>query len=174
MSDYSHGLITKKIAKVICSKSNFLSLNAQVNASSIGYHSIKKYKKINLLIINESEIRQEFRDKNNNIKFLMKKLSQINDIKIVVVTQGKDGALLFNSKDNKFYHCPGYAEKIVDKIGAGDSMLSIMSIFTKVKSDLDLTLVLGSIAAANSIMNISNSSFISSKGILKTLTHMIK
>jgi hypothetical protein len=49
-----------------------------------------------------------------------------------------------------------------------------MSIFTKIKSDLDLTLVLGSIAAANSIMNISNSSFISSKGILKTLTHMIK
>jgi rfaE bifunctional protein kinase chain/domain/rfaE bifunctional protein nucleotidyltransferase chain/domain len=174
VSDYSHGLITEKIAKVICSKSNFLSLNAQINASSIGYHSFKKYKKINLLIINESEIRQEFRDKNNDIKFLIKKLSKLNNIKIVVVTQGKDGAVLFNARDNKFYYCPGYCEKVVDKIGAGDSMLSIMSIFTKVKSDLDLTLVLGSIAAANSIMNISNSSFISSKGMLKTLSHMIK
>jgi bifunctional ADP-heptose synthase (sugar kinase/adenylyltransferase) len=174
VSDYNHGLITNKIAKLICKKSNFLSLNAQVNSSSTGYHTLQKYKNIDFLIINESEIRQEFRDKENNIMILIKKLSKNNKIKILVVTQGKSGAILFDSKNNKFFQYPALTDKIVDKVGAGDSMLSIMSIFAKVKSDLNLTLLLGSIASANSIMNISNSSFINSNKILKTITHMIK
>jgi len=37
VSDYGHGLITKKLAKILCKNSKFLALNAQVNASNIGY-----------------------------------------------------------------------------------------------------------------------------------------
>ena len=44
VSDYGHGLITKKLAKLLCKNSKFLALNAQANASNIGYHTIQKYK----------------------------------------------------------------------------------------------------------------------------------
>ena len=44
VSDYGHGLISKKSANLICKKSKFLALNAQVNASNIGYHTIRNYK----------------------------------------------------------------------------------------------------------------------------------
>jgi rfaE bifunctional protein kinase chain/domain/rfaE bifunctional protein nucleotidyltransferase chain/domain len=172
VSDYSHGLITKKIAKIICKKSKFLSLNAQINSSSIGYHTLSKYKNIDLLVINEGELRQEFRDKKSEVKFLIKKLSQLNKIKIIVVTQGREGSILFDN--NKFYHCIAFADKIIDKVGAGDSMLSIMSIFAKVNKDHNLNLVAGSLAAADSVKNISNSSFFTKNKFLKNIIHMIK
>jgi len=172
VSDYSHGLISKKIAKIICKKSKFLSLNAQINSSSIGYHTLSKYKKINLLVINEGELRQEFRDKESNVKVLIKKLSRLNKIKIIVVTQGNNGSTLY--ENSKFYHCPAFANKVVDKVGAGDSMLSLISIFAKSNKNHNLNLAIGSLAAADSIKNISNSSFFSKKKLLKNLSHMIK
>ena len=46
----------KDTRKIICSKSNFVALNAQINASNIGYHTIRNYKNFNTLIINEKEI----------------------------------------------------------------------------------------------------------------------
>ena len=63
ISDYGHGLITKKIGKLLCKSSKFLALNAQVNASNIGYHTIQKYKNVDCVIINETELRHELRDK---------------------------------------------------------------------------------------------------------------
>ena len=74
VSDYGHGFISKKSASVICKNSKFLSLNAQVNASNIGYHTTRNYKKFNTLIINEKEIRHEMRDKVGKLETLMKKL----------------------------------------------------------------------------------------------------
>ena len=48
--------ISEKTAKIICNSSKFVALNAQINAANIGYHSMRKYKNINCLIINEKEI----------------------------------------------------------------------------------------------------------------------
>ena len=73
VSDYGHGLISKKSAITICKKSKFLALNAQINASNIGYHTIRNYNRFNTLIINEKEIRHEMRDKIGKLENLMKK-----------------------------------------------------------------------------------------------------
>ena len=59
VSDYGHGLISKKSAQIICKNSKYLALNAQVNAANIGYHSMKKYKNVDCVIINNSELRHE-------------------------------------------------------------------------------------------------------------------
>ena len=49
-----------------------LSLNAQINASNYSYYSLRKYKNINILIINENELRFEMRDKDANVEHLAK------------------------------------------------------------------------------------------------------
>ena len=74
VSDYGHGMISETSAKIICKNSKYLALNAQINAANVGYHSMKKYKNVDCMIINEKEIRHELRDKNGNIKLLMKRL----------------------------------------------------------------------------------------------------
>ena len=47
ISDYDHGFISNQTSQVLLSQNKFVSLNAQVNASNSGYHSLLKYKKIN-------------------------------------------------------------------------------------------------------------------------------
>ena len=61
----------------MCKKSRFLALNAQANASNIGYHSIQKYRGVDCVVMNETELRHELRDKNEKLKILAKKLTNI-------------------------------------------------------------------------------------------------
>jgi len=173
-SDYGHGFISKKNSDLICKYSKYLALNAQVNAANIGYHSMKKYKNINCVIINERELRYEIRDKNSKINVLMKKFSSEKNIKNLIVTRGKEGSILYNKIEKKFYFCDAFAKKSVDKIGAGDSMLSILALCMKFNLDKELSLLTASLAAAQSVENFGNKVSINKIKILKSIEHILK
>ena len=174
VSDYGHGFISENNAKIICNEAKTLALNAQVNASNVGYHSMRKYNKIDCVIINETEIRHELRKKNEKIEDLMKQLSKERRIKNLIVTQGRKGSILFNKADNRFNYSPAFAENDVDKIGAGDAMLSLISLCIKNKLDSNLSMLLGSLAAAQSVQTIGNKNNIDKIQILKSLDNLIK
>ena len=174
VSDYGHGLISKKAASLICSLSKYSALNAQVNAANVGYHSMRNYKNINCVIINENEIRHEMRNKNDKIELLMKKLSMSQNFEDLIVTRGNRGSILYNKKNKKIDYCGAYAKTAVDKIGAGDAMLSIISMCLKCKFDKDLALLTASLAAAQSVETIGNKESINKTQILKNLENILK
>ena len=174
VSDYGHGLISEKSASLICKYSKYLAINAQVNAANIGYHSMRKYKKVDCVIINDRELRHELRDKNRNIEYLMKKLSVDQMIKNLIVTQGDKGSLFFSKRHNKFHYCSGYARKAVDKIGAGDAMLAIIGLCLNCGIDRDLALLTASLAAAQSVETIGNKEAVNKTQILKGLENILK
>ena len=174
VSDYGHGFISKKNANLICKKSKFLALNAQINSSNIGFHTIRNYKKFNTLIINEKEIRHEMRDKINRLELLMRNLTKEKNIQNLIVTRGGDGATLYNKKNNKFFYVDAYANNIVDKIGAGDTMLSLIGPCIKSKIDSDTTLLISSLAASQSVESMGNRYSINKITILKTLENFLK
>ena len=80
----------------------------------------------------------------------------------------------FLLKDNKYFYCPAFASKIVDKVGAGDSMLSIVSLLMKLKFKSNISLFLGSLAASLSVEEMSNKVPISKIKLLKYFNHIIK
>ena len=174
VSDYGHGLISKKSANLICKKSKFLALNAQVNASNIGYHTIRNYTNFNTLIINEKEIRHEMRDKISKLENLMNDLSKQKNIKNLIVTMGKSGSILLDKKKNKFFYSDALAHKIVDKVGAGDTMLSVIGPCLKFNVENDITLLISSIAAAQSVETMGNKNSINKIQILKNLENILK
>ncbi len=98
VSDYGHGLISKKTAKIIIQNSKFVAVNAQLNAANIGHHTISMYKNANLVIINENEMRHELRNKVDNIDLLIKELSKRLNSKHTVVTSGSEGAKILEKK----------------------------------------------------------------------------
>ena len=174
VSDYGHGLISKKSANLICKESKFLALNAQVNASNIGYHTIRNYNNFDTLIINEKEIRHEMRDKISKLEALMSNLSKEKNIKNLIVTLGGKGSVLYNKTKNKYFYIDAYAHKIVDKVGAGDTMLSLIGPCLKSKIDSHSALLISSLAAAHSVETIGNKYSISKIKILKTLENILK
>ena len=157
VSDYGHGLISKSSAKIICKYSKFLALNAQVNAFNIGYHTMKNYVNFNTLIINEKEIRHEMRDKISKVEDLMISLSKDRNVENLIVTMGSDGSILYNSKLKKIFSAEAYANKVIDKTGAGDdTMLTMIGLSLKTKLDSNLSLLMSSLCAAQSLESLAN------------------
>ena len=105
---------------------------------------------------------------------LMAQLSKVLQVKNLVVTSGSGGATYFDSEKNKYNHCPAFAAKIVDKIGAGDALLALLSCSLKSGLDADLCLFIGSLAAAQSVESIGNSIPVNKVQLLRTLHHAIK
>ena len=129
---------------------------------------------IDCAIINESELRHELRDNESSVETLMKKLANGLHIKNMVVTKGSKGATLYFAEEDKYYNCPAFAAKVVDKIGAGDAMLALLSCSIKTGFKEDLALFVGSLAAAQSVETIGNSTPVSKVKLLKTFQHIIK
>ena len=174
VSDYGHGFLSEKNAFLISKKSKFLALNAQINAANRGYHTMEKYQNLNCVIINETELRHELRDKNNNLNNLMIKLSNKIGINDLVVTMGSEGAKLYNLKSKKFYEMEAFASKIVDKIGSGDTMLSLIALLLKLQLDKTYTLLIGSLAASQSVSTMGNKSLIDKLKLIKAIEHTLK
>ena len=174
VSDYGHGLISRKSANLIYKLSKYFALNAQINSANIGYHSMRNYRNINCVIINETEIRHEMRNKNGKIELLMKELSLKQNIENLIVTRGITGAILYNKKNKKFNLCEAYGKAPVDKIGAGDAMLSIIALCLKCGFDNELALLTASLAAAQSVESIGNKIPVNKVKILKTLENILK
>ena len=174
LSDYGHGLVSENVAKFICKKAKFLAVNAQVNAANKGYHTISKYKNVDCVIINENELRYELKNNDSEIKTLIKSLAKKLNLKNLVVTRGNEGAILFNNKNKNFINCPAFASKVTDKVGAGDAMMSLISLCLKNKIEDKLSLLIGCLAGAQSVESIGNSLPINKINLLKNLEHLLK
>jgi sugar/nucleoside kinase (ribokinase family) len=90
-----------------------------------------------------------------------------------VVTQGSCGSFLYEKNKNTFYKSGAFAKIALDKVGAGDAMLSILSISLYKKIDINLALLISSLAAAQSVRTIGNKFSISKNTLLKELEHFL-
>ncbi len=171
--DYGHNFISKKIANEIVKKNNNTFLNVQVNSSNKGFQNINKYSSINSIILNENELRQELRDNTSDINLLAKKLIDSKKIKNLIITRGADGAILAN-KNKKIFSCPGFAKKSIDKVGAGDAMLSLASLGLKLKLDPELILFISSLAASISVESLGNKESVTNEKLDRFLEYMLK
>ena len=61
-------------------------------------NTLSKYKNIKLVVINESELRYEFRDRASEAGVLAKKLMKKLNISELLVTSGRRGMTYFNKK----------------------------------------------------------------------------
>ena len=173
ISDYGHGLISKRFTKKIKKISKFVAVNSQINAANIGHHSLDNYSNVDLMIINEKEIRHQLRSRDKEISTLMKKLSKDMKINFLVVTRGSSGCVLLDRKKSKFYYSKAYSSNIVDKVGAGDALLSILAICIFKKIDLNLSLLISSLCAAQIVSTMGNKMSISKTQLIKDLEHYL-
>ena len=174
VSDFGHGLITDRIAKLIVKKSKFIAVNAQLNAANVGFHTISKYKKADLIIINENEMRHELRNKSESLEILLKQLGKKINSKVITVTSGNRGSTTFLKKDNKIIKCPAFAFKVLDKIGAGDTMLAFLAMSVFKKIDVKLSMFISSLAAAFNVESEANSKLIQKDELIRSAEAYLK
>jgi len=173
VADYGHGIITEPIIELLAKKSRFLALNSQVNAGNIGYHTISKYPRANCIVINETELRHEFRNRLGDINMLIKRLADNMETDAIIVTRGKNGAILYGNSGDPIT-CPAFNSKVVDIVGAGDALLTLSSACMSMGMPDDLSLFIGSLSAAQSVESLGNSKPVDKVDLLKAIDSVLK
>ena len=112
------------------------------------------------------------RSKSDNLKNLIKRLAKDQKIKYLAVTRGLLGSIFYDKKRNIFYEADAFEKNIKDKVGAGDTMLSVSSICLANKIDFDLTMLISSLCAAQNVKIYANEKPLEKKGLIKDLEHL--
>jgi rfaE bifunctional protein kinase chain/domain/rfaE bifunctional protein nucleotidyltransferase chain/domain len=173
ISDYGHGLISRNFANYVCRKFKFVAVNVQINSSNLGYHSLKNYIGASCVIINENELRYELRSKVEKVEILAKNLTKQLKLKYLIITRGSSGTILYETKNNKFYYSDAFRKDVVDKVGAGDAILSIISLCIYKKIDLDLSLLIATLCGGQAVGIIGNKHSINKEILLRDLEYYL-
>ena len=88
-----------------------------------------------------------------------------------MITRGKDGSILFHN--DKFLSCPAFATDVVDRIGAGDTLLSMSSLCLSSEVPNDISLLLGNLAAAETVSKTGTGHVLDKNNILKALKSLM-
>ncbi len=173
VADYGHGMLTKDSINMLCNKSIFLAVNTQVNAGNRGFNTISKYPRANFICINEGEVRLEMRDRQGDIKDIIGDLSQRLACDQILVTQGKYGTLSY-TKNEGFTLTPAFATRVVDRIGAGDAVLSLTSLCAAKNIPPEILGFVANVVGAEATAIIGNRSSIEPTPLFRHIGSLLK
>jgi rfaE bifunctional protein nucleotidyltransferase chain/domain len=173
VADYGHEMLGDEAVKIICRKSRFLAVNAQSNAGNIGYHTIGRYRRPDFACLTEAELRMETRDRRGDIRRLLERFSRRMGFRKIIATRGKNGCICYDA-DSGFTAIPSFAGTVVDRVGAGDTFLSLASLCLACQAPMEVAGFVGNAAAAESVATVCNRSFIAKAGLIKHIESLIK
>lgn len=166
VADYGHGLISAECAQIIAASASYLGVNCQMNSSNLGYHVVSKYPRADFVCIHEGELRLDARDQHGSVEDLMLRAQQKLDCENLLVTQGRRGTLLCN-KAGSFFPSPALANKVVERIGAGDAVLALAGLGSAAKIPPEDLGVLANLAGARLVGGMGNSRCVRKESLLK-------
>lgn len=172
-SDFGNGFTNPRLIEAIGNTSSFLALNTQTNGGNRGYNVVTNYHRADYISLNEPELRLSAHDRTSSLEGIMVDISQIMHCPTLSVTQGVKGLVCY-SAPHSFLQIPPFATTSVDRIGAGDSYLSLSSLcFAKGYPPL-ISSFIGSIAAAMSVQVVGNQEPIKKAPLCKFITRLLK
>lgn len=154
VADYGHGLMSPSVIDIVVNESQHLAVNVQTNAGNRGFNTLSKYPKLNFFTANSRELELEFRSKHLDFTEVVPKLMRDLDAQNSVLTLGGQGIYVF--QDELHAKVPALATKIVDKVGAGDSVFAISSLLAFTKCPPTITGLVSNIVAAHEIANLGH------------------
>ena len=141
VTDFGHGTMTKELIERVSKEARFLAVNAQTNSMNYGFNMITKYRRADLVVIDELEARLAAHDRDASIEDVILALGYRN----IIVTMGANGAIGF---DGAFERQAAKTDMVRDTMGAGDAFLSVVSPFAAAGSSMKDLVRIGNIAGA--------------------------
>jgi rfaE bifunctional protein kinase chain/domain/rfaE bifunctional protein nucleotidyltransferase chain/domain len=173
VADYGHGTISKNLIDVLCEKSRFLAVNIQANAGNRGFNTIRKYPRANYVCIAEHEMRLEMRNLHDTLRPMMETLAQEIDVQKFVVTLGKKGCLVTDT-EKRFVKVPAFAQQAVDRVGAGDTFLSVTALAACMSVDNEVLGFIGNVVGAAAVATIGNKKSVDRMSTKKQIAALMK
>ncbi|GHT47939.1 RfaE bifunctional protein, domain I [Endomicrobiia bacterium] len=136
ISDYGKGVV----CPVVLKKTIFLARKYEIPVMvDPKIYNFRKYKKITTMTPNEEEAIKGMNAKNiettEDIATLGKRILKTLDSDSVLITRGEKGMILIEP-NNKITNIPARAKEVYDVTGAGDTVISTMTLALAAKADL--------------------------------------
>ncbi len=149
-----------------------LAINVQANSANYGFNIITKYPRADIATTDIHEIRLATHDRYGDILALAKKVARHLHTKTLVITRGPYGSTGY-SKEKGFVDVPAFTDRIVDRVGAGDALFSIISPCLIRGMDLTTALLVGNVAAAIKIQSMGNKTPIEFKDLTGFISKLV-
>jgi rfaE bifunctional protein nucleotidyltransferase chain/domain len=167
VTDYGHGLATKKIVSYLSKRENYLAVNTQANAGNRGFNTISKYERADFFTLNSGELTLELRQKNLDYFQVVPKIMHKLNAKNAIITLGAEGLIAF--QDNSSFKVPALATKVVDKVGAGDSVFAMGALLSYLNAPGEIMGFICNIVAAHEVNQLGHRSSLELGDIKKQL-----
>ena len=165
LCDFGHGLINRELMEVIQENSRFIVLNCQTNSSNYGLNNITKYRKADVVSLDQKELRLAYPELAGDEDKALKKLCEDLKLKQGWLTRGSEGA--WGYSNGKKVICPAFTLKVSDTIGAGDAFYAVSGIFAAAGAPVEVGTLMGNVAGALAANIVGNKSAVERVDVLK-------
>lgn len=173
VADYGHGLLNDEAINYLTRHAKYLAVNTQANAGNNGFNCISKYKKANYVVVASRELQLNYRQKHLAVSEQLNRLISEHEYDSAMITGGKDGTLICK-KNELIYKVPALATTVVDRVGAGDAVLSISSLYAYHNAPSEMIGFIGNVAGAEAVNIMGNKNAINKAGFMKHVAHLLK
>jgi len=171
--DYGHELFDENIIKMLLNSPLNLSINAQSNAGNRGFNTIARYSGAKNVFLNGSEVQLETRNKYSDLVDVVPVFAQNLNFSEAYVTNGSRGIICWSALDGQFV-APAFAPTVVDRTGAGDATLAVISAMRAAGIPREIAAFYGNIAGALLVGTIGNEVSITSDMLLIEATKILR
>jgi bifunctional ADP-heptose synthase (sugar kinase/adenylyltransferase) len=172
--DFGNGFISGKMIQKLCDKARFLAVNTQMNSGNRGYHSINRYPRADFVSLNGPELRIATHNRHDSYADLAREVIKRVGAKHFAVTLGSNGALLLDNEPDVLHETPILSTKVLDRIGAGDTFLSLAGLCLGGGLPSDVALFVGSAAAALDVQVVCNREAVPPVNLYKYINTLLK
>ncbi len=171
--DFGHGLITKRIIRLLEKCSPLLAVNVQTNSANVGFNTIRKYHHADFVCLNEMEARLACQDRYGDMGGILKKLALRLKTKQLIVTRGSRGCISFDF-DIGLHGAPALCTTVVDRVGAGDAFFAFVAPCFAGGLPPDVVSFVGNVAGALAAQIIGNREPVGVKKLFEFIQNLAK
>ena len=174
VADFGNGCIVPEMREILAQKARYLAVNTQINSGNRGYHVINHYPRADFISLNEPELRLAAHDRHSSLEKLAFSVAESIGARQVAVTRGTRGVFVCDMQNDGCVSVPALSTKVVDRVGAGDTFLSLASLCLAASLPTDVAAFVGSAAAALDVQVVCNREAISKIKLLKYISTLLK
>ncbi len=149
-SDYGKGVITEELVKFVVKNAKTEIINVDPKPKNI-----KIFKDVTLISPNKKEAQEATGvhiENENDIDKAAEELKKITNTKAILLTRGEEGMTLYF--ENQKYHIPTVAREVYDVTGAGDTVISVVTLALTAGANFRDSAYLSNIAAGKIVAEI--------------------
>lgn len=172
-ADYGHAIIDQEVADLLSTKAKFLAINTQDNAGTQGFNTLNKYLRADFASVAKREMNLALTKKNVN-PLQGAKLLADRGFTVQLVTCGKEGSVIYSGKEKATYESPAVACTVKDRVGAGDAVLAVTSLFAALNAPAEMMGFVANVVGAEAVTIMGHERFIEKAPLMKHISHLLK